>query len=75
MKRKDILFGELLVKDKKETKTIKDAVFLLDDKIYKGMEIIKVISYKKVGKTNASKEYTEVKASNEKRNNITGAYE
>jgi hypothetical protein len=39
------------------------------------MIIKKILTFKIVGQTNISKSYTEVKASDEKRNNITGAYE
>ena len=73
--RKNICFGTILVKDKKTNRTIDNAVFTEGATHYKGFEIVKLISIKFVGKTNASKEYTQVKASNEKRNNITGAYE
>lgn len=75
MERKIIYFGDIIVKDGRNKKTIIDAVFLEDDTTYKGMEITEIISKKAVGMTSASKQYTEVKASNEKRNNITGAYE
>lgn len=54
---------------------MENAVFTECATHYKGFEIVKVVSIKFVGKTNESKEYTEVKSSNEKRNNITGAYE
>lgn len=73
--RKNICFGTISVKDKKSNKTINNAVFTEGATHYKGFEIVEIISFKFVGKTNGSKEYTEVKASNEKRNNITGAYE
>lgn len=73
--RKNILYGEIKVKDKKGIKTIKEAVFREDATHYKKMEIVEVVSFKIVGQTNPLKSYTEVKASNEKRNNITGAYE
>lgn len=73
--RKNILFGDIIVIDKKKDKTIRDAVFCEGDLIYKKLPIKKILSSKIVGKTNISKAYTEVKASEEKRNNITGAYE
>lgn len=73
--KKNILFGDIQVRDKTKVNVIKNAVFIEDEWMYKGMTIIKVISSKIIGQTNTSKEYTEVKASNEIRNKITGAYE
>ena len=73
--RKNILFGDIIVIDKKKDKTIKDAVFCEGDLIYKKMPIKKILSFKIVGQTNINKDYTELKASDEKRNNITGVYE
>lgn len=73
--RKNILFGDIQVRDKTKLNTIKNAVFIEGEWIYKGFTIIKVISSKIIGQTNTSKEYTEVKGSNETRNKITGAYE
>jgi hypothetical protein len=73
--KKNILFGDLIVMDKKKEKTIKHAVFTEGDEYYKEMSIKKVLNYKIVGQTNALKTYTEVKASDEIRNKITGAYE
>lgn len=73
--KKKILFGDIIVIDKKKDKKIKNAVFCDGDLMYKNMPIKKILNFKIVGETNLSKAYTEVKASNEKRNNITGAYE
>ena len=73
--RQNILFGEIIVMDKKKEITVKNAVFCQGDLIYKKMPIKKVLNFKIVGQTNINKDYTEVKASEEKRNNITGAYE
>jgi hypothetical protein len=73
--RKNICFGTIEIKDKKTNKIIENAVFTEGATHYKEFEIVKLISIKFVGKTNASKDFTEVKASNEKRNNKTGAYE
>lgn len=70
--RKNILFGDIEIKN---NKIIKNAVFIEGEWMYKGFTIIKVISSKIIGQTNTSKEYTEVKGSNETRNKITGAYE
>lgn len=74
-KRKNILFGKIEVYNGKKNIIIEDVVFIDDCNTYKKMNIIKVIESKIIGKTNISKEYTEVKMSNETRNKITGAYE
>lgn len=73
--RKNILFGDIIVIDKKKDKTIRNAVFCEGDLIYKKLPIKKVLNFKIVGQTNINNNYTEAKASDEKRNNITGAYE
>ena len=75
MLRDNILFGDIQVFDGKKSISIKNAVFIENDFNYKGMTITKIISSKIVGQKNKSKSYTEVKASNETRNKITGAYE
>jgi hypothetical protein len=75
MIKKNILYGDIVVIDGKKEKTLKEVVFTEGDTIYKKMIIKKILTFKIVGKTNILKSYTEVKASDEKRNNITGAYE
>ena len=75
MERKNILFGDLIILDGKNKITIKDAVFKEGDLYYKKKQIIKILSFKNVGQTSIIKTYTQGKASDEKRNNITGAYE
>lgn len=72
--RKNILFAKIKIKEKTKIKII-DAVIKEGDSFYKAMPIIQVIESKIVGQTNESKSYTEVKASDEIRNKITGAYE
>ena len=75
MKGKEIFFCDLIViKDKKEIK-IEKAVLLDDETFYKGDEIKKVIKLKSLGFQSLNLGFTEVKKSDEKRNNITGAYE
>ena len=71
----NILFGDIIVLDGKNKLKIKNAVFKEGDIYYKDRKIIEILSYKNVGQTSTIKSYTEVKASDEKRNNITGAYE
>lgn len=73
--RRNILFGTIKVREKKIIKVIDKAVWTEGDLQYKKMDIIEVLSFKIVGQTSITKEYSEAKASNEKRNNITGAYE
>ncbi len=75
MTKKNILYGDIVVIDGKKEKTLKEVVFTEGDTIYKKMIIKKILTFKIVGQTNILKSYTEVKASDEKRNNITGAYE
>jgi hypothetical protein len=75
MERKNILFGNLLLKDSKKSIELKECVFTEGDLQYKKMNIIKVISFKKIGETSINKKYTEVNKSNEQRNEITGTYE
>jgi hypothetical protein len=74
-KRENILFGKIEVYNGKKNIIIEDVVFIEECKTYKKMNIIKVIESKIIGQTNISKEYIEVKMSNETRNKITGAYE
>ena len=73
--RKNILFGTIKVREKKTTKIINKAVWTEGDLQYKNMDIVDILDCKIVGKTSITKEYSEAKASDEKRNNITGAYE
>jgi|LakMenEpi03Aug12_release.lakeMendotaPanAssembly.Ray.scaffolds.fasta_scaffold4313427_1 hypothetical protein len=70
-----VLFGKLKLKGKKVNYIKEDCVFSINDKYYKKEEIIEIIEFKKIGTKNKTKDFTQVKASNEKRNNITGAYE
>jgi hypothetical protein len=73
--RKNICFGSIRIKDKKSEAVVINAVWTEGDTHYKNNEIIKVVSFKYVGKTSITNSFTEVTASDEKRNNITGAYE
>ena len=73
--KNNILFGSLKLQGKKEIYIKKDCVFLIDDDEHKDEKIIKIVEYKIIGTKNKSKGFTEVKASNETRNKITGAYE
>jgi hypothetical protein len=73
--RKNILFGDLIVKDGNKKKELKNCVWTEGDTIYKKKDIIKILSFKIVGQTSVTKDYTEAKKNEEIRNNITGAYE
>lgn len=70
-----VLFGTLKVKDNKKIIKKENCVFSINDKYYKKNEIIEIVNYKKVGLKNKTNAFTEVKANDEKRNNLTGAYE
>jgi len=75
MERKEIFFCDLIViKDKKEVK-INKAVWLDGETHYKNMEIKKVTKITSLGFQNRQNGFTEAKKSDEKRNNITGAYD
>jgi hypothetical protein len=73
--RKNICFGSLRIKDKKSEAFVVNAVWTEGDTHYKNNEIIKVVSFKYVGKTAITNGYTEASKSDETRNEITGAYE
>ena len=85
MSREEILYGTIIVADEQVTKgkganikikrKVEQAVFKASDTHWKGLQILSVVESKIVGYTNTSKKYTEVIASNETRNKITGAYE
>lgn len=70
-----VLFGKLKLKGKKQNYIKEDCVFSINDTHYKKEEIIEIIEYKKIGNKNKTKNFTEVKANDETRNKITGAYE
>lgn len=75
MERKEIFFCDLIViKDKKET-LIKNVVWMETETQHKKMEIKKVIKHKSLGFQSLNRQYSEVSKSNEKRNDITGAYD
>jgi hypothetical protein len=70
-----ILFGKLKLKDGNKQIIKNDCVFNIKDEFYKKQKIIEIIEYKIIGTKNLTKDFTEVKATNEIRNKITGAYE
>jgi ribosomal 50S subunit-recycling heat shock protein len=75
MRRKEIFYCDLIViKNNKEVK-IENVVWMETETEYKKMIIKEVIKHKSLGFQSLQKDYTEVTKSNEKRNNITGAYD
>ena len=75
MKRKEIFFCDLtFIKDKKEIE-VKNVVWMETETHHKKMEIKQVVKIKSLGFQSLQTGFTEVKKSDEKRNNITGAYE
>jgi hypothetical protein len=72
---KEIFFCDLVViKDKKPFK-IEKCVWLEGETVYKRMEIKEVIKIKSLGFQANTEGFTTSEKSNEKRNNVTGAYE
>jgi hypothetical protein len=83
MKRKEIFYCNLTLQDGKNTIELKKVVYKEEEGYFKNvrlgikepLKVIKIDIITSLGFENLSNEYTEVKQSNEKRNNITGAYE
>jgi hypothetical protein len=83
MERKEIFFCNLTLKKNKEKIIVNDVVYKCVDGYYKNiklgikepLKVLKVDVIKSLGFENISNDFTEVKKSNEKRNNITGIYE
>ena len=83
----EIVYCDLTIEHKGNKHILKKVVYKNDGKLFykrnhleklKIKEAVKVIDVNvisRLGFENKSKEYTEVKANNEKRNKITGAYE
>lgn len=75
MEAKEILYCDLIViKDKKEI-SIKGVVLLEGETIYKNMPIKDIHKIKSLGFQTLSTGHTVVQKSEEKRNNVTGAYD
>jgi hypothetical protein len=83
MERKEIFYCNLTLQDGKNTIELKKIVYKEEEGYFKNvrlgikepLKVIKIDIITSLGFENLSNEYTEVKQSNEKRNNITGAYE
>jgi hypothetical protein len=83
MERKEIFYCNLTLQNGKETLYLKNVVYKYEDGYFKNirlgiknpLKVLKIEIIESLGFENLTNEYTEVKKSNEKRNNITGAYE
>jgi hypothetical protein len=83
MERKEIFYCNLTLQKEKEILYLKNVVYKETDGYFKNtrlgikepLKVLKVDIIKSLGFENLSNEYDEVKKSDEKRNNITGAYE
>jgi len=83
MKRKEIFYCNLTLQNGKDKIHLKNVVYKDNNGYFKNtrlgikepLKVLKVEVIKSLGFENLSNEYTEIKKSDEKRNNITGAYE
>jgi hypothetical protein len=75
MERKKILYCNLTVLKDKKKKIINEVVFKNVDGFYKGNKVLDIDIISVLGYENLTNDYTEIKKSDEKRNNITGAYD
>jgi hypothetical protein len=83
MERKEIFYCNLTLQKEKEILYLKNVVYKETNGYFKNirlgvkepLKVLKVEVIKSLGFENLSNEYDEVKKSDEKRNNITGAYE
>ena len=70
-----VLFGTLKVLNNKKEKIIKECVFTIDKKEYKGQNIIEIIDFIKLSKRHNNKNFHKGIVNDEVRNKITGTYE
>jgi hypothetical protein len=83
MERKEIFYCDLTLQNGKDILCLKNVVYKYTDGYFKNkrlgvsepLKVLKVDVIHSLGFENKTNEYTEFKKSNEKRNNITGAYE
>lgn len=75
MEKKEILYCNLTVLKNNKKTIINEVVFKNVDGYYKGNKVLDIDIICSLGFENLTNEFTEVKKSDEKRNNITGAYE
>jgi hypothetical protein len=75
MERKKIFYCNLTILKDKKKEIIKEVVFKNIDGFYKGNKVLDIDIISVLGYENLTNDYTEIKKSDEKRNNITGAYD
>lgn len=83
MERKEIFYCNLTLQNGKDTIFLKNVVYKYEDGYFKNirlgikkpLKVLKIEIIASLGFENLTNEFTEVKKSDEKRNNITGAYE
>jgi hypothetical protein len=75
MERKEIVYCNLTILKNNKKKILNEVVFKNVDGFYKGNKVLDIDVICSLGYENLTKEFTEIKKSDEKRNNITGAYE
>jgi hypothetical protein len=75
MEKREILYCNLTVLKNNKKTIINEVVFKNVDGYYKGNKVLDIDVICSLGFENLTNEFTEVKKSDEKRNNITGAYE
>jgi len=71
----EIVYCNLTIIKKNNEVQLKEIVYKQKDGYYKGFKVVDIDIIKRLGYENKSKGFDEVKKSDEKRNNITGAYE
>lgn len=83
MERKEIFYCNLTLQNGKDKIHLKNVVYKDEDGLFKNsrlgikepLKVLQIDIIQSLGFENLTNEYTEVKKSNEKRNEITGAYE
>lgn len=75
MEKREILFCNLTVNNVKKNVVIKNCVILKGDENYKKQKIVKTEIIKSLGFESKKEGHVEALKSDEKRNNITGAYD
>jgi hypothetical protein len=75
MEKREIFYCNLTVLKNNKKTIINEVVFKNVDGYYKGSKVLDIDVICSLGFENLTNEFTEVKKSDEKRNNITGAYE
>jgi len=71
----EIVYCNLTIIKNGKKNILKEVVYKHKDGYYKGFEVVHIDILKRLGFENKSKGFDIAKKSDEKRNNITGAYE